>query len=104
MSQEQRVLQMLRRRPVLGVKNYEFTNAGILRYSARIGNLRKQYHITCERLYRKGKATGTFIYKLVEPEKPKKIGSPVDGMFYEDLNRNWLGEKLSTLRSKIAKK
>ena len=77
MSQEQRVLQMLRRRPKFGVKNYEFTDAGILRYSARIGELRKQYRISCERLYRNGRATQTFVYRLINQPDNK------DGMQYE---------------------
>lgn len=84
MSQEQRVLQMLQKRPKWGVKNYEFTDANILRYSARIGELRKTHHITCERLYKDGKATSVFVYRLVVPEQPNYDKSrQVDGMRYE---------------------
>lgn len=82
---------MLQRRPKFGVKNYEFTDAGILRYSARIGELRKTHHISCERMYKDGKATNTFIYRLVQPEA-------------DEDKPNWLAEKLSTLRTKISKK
>lgn len=77
MSQEQRVLEFLKRRKVIGVKNHEFPNIGILRYSARLSDLRKKgHHITCERLYKNGKATGTFIYRLTDLDGK-------DGMEYE---------------------
>lgn len=75
---------MLKRRTKFGVKNYEFTNAGILRYSARIGELRKQYRITCERLYKNGRATHTFIYRLINQPDGK------DGMQYE-IKKGWHG-------------
>lgn len=84
MSQEQRVLAMLKRKKRWGVKNYEFADAGILRYSARIGELRKTHRISCERLYRNGKATNTFIYRLIETPKPKQSNAiNVNGMKYE---------------------
>lgn len=84
MSQTDRILQMLRSRPVYGIKNYEFTDAHILKYSSRISELRKTYTISCERLYKKGKATSTFVYRLVQPPKPKQDKShKVDNMTYE---------------------
>lgn len=85
MSQTETVLRMLRKRPVHGVRNYEFADTGILRYSSRICELRRQgYHITSERLFYDGKATGTYVYKIVEPVKPKKDKTlNIDGMRFE---------------------
>lgn len=88
MSQTDRVLAMLRKRPASGVANYEFTDAGILRYSSRICELRKNgYHITSERLIYKGKTTNTYLYRIVEPEKPKQDKTlNIDGMRFEITN------------------
>lgn len=62
------------------VKNYEFTQMGILRYSSRISEIREQgITVNKERLYDKqGKATGVFVYWI--PRITSK-----DGMEYEEL-------------------
>ena len=53
-----------------GVENYKFPEAKILRYSARIGDLRKQgYDIFCERMtLPNGRSTGVFRYFLLDGE------------------------------------
>jgi hypothetical protein len=67
MSQEARLLKALRKAGKHGVENFKFPQMHILRYSARIGDLRSQgFNIYCERVYHHGKATGTFKYYLSE--------------------------------------
>lgn len=56
---------MLKKAGNHGVANYEFPKHRILRYSARIGELRKDYDIMCERVYHHGRATGIFKYILI---------------------------------------
>lgn len=69
-SQDTKILKMLRKRPVKGVANWEFPAARILRYSARIDELRKDgYNITATRVrLPNGRATNVFMYHLVETE------------------------------------
>jgi hypothetical protein len=69
MSQTQQVYKMLLRAGSRGVPNFDFPKHRILRYSARIGELRKDYDILCEREYHHGKATGVFRYILIKGDK-----------------------------------
>ncbi len=63
-TQETRVLKMLKANRQ-GVANYQFANAGILRYSARILRLRKDgYGILSQRQKVNGRATGVWLYFL----------------------------------------
>lgn len=73
-SQQTRILRMLRKAGSKGVPNYEFPKAHILRLSARLGELRKEgYNIICERDYLpNGRATNVFRYVLIEQEPKKK--------------------------------
>lgn len=66
MSQEQRIIKMLRKAGNRGIANYEFPKHRILRLSARLGELRKQgYNIYCERVFLpNGRATNVFKYYL----------------------------------------
>jgi len=73
MSQATQLLKMLRKAGKHGVENYKFPEAKILRYSGRIAELRAEgFNIYCERVFVKGRATGTFRYFLDEP-KPTKL-------------------------------
>lgn len=68
LSQNDRVLKMLREAGSKGVRNHQFPENRILRYSARINDLRKEgYNIYCERvLLPNGRSTGVFKYYLNE--------------------------------------
>lgn len=70
LSQEARILKMLRKAGKRGVENYQFPKHRILRLSARLGELRQQgYNIYCERQYLpNGRATSVWKYYLVEDE------------------------------------
>ena len=74
MSQTTALLKMLRKAGKHGVKNYEFPMRGILRYSARIGELRAEgFNIVAERQHLpNGRSTGVFTYVLIEEEKKKQ--------------------------------
>ena len=74
LSQEERLLKMLRAAGNKGVPNYEFPKNQILRYSARIGDLRNDGHnIYCEREYLpNGRASGVFRYYLNEETEKKR--------------------------------
>lgn len=76
MSQSSAMLKMLRKAGKHGVKNYEFPMRGILRYSARIGELRNEgFNIMCERIkLPNGRSTGVFRYILIEEKKKKWWG------------------------------
>lgn len=71
MSQTSKVLKMLRKAGSKGVPNYKFPAAKILRYSARIGELRSEgYNIYAERvLMRNGRASNVFKYILIEEDE-----------------------------------
>lgn len=71
MSQTSKVLKMLRKAGQRGVMNYEFPKKRILRYSARIGELRNDgYNIIAERVkLPNGRATNVFRYILIEEEE-----------------------------------
>lgn len=73
LSQEARILKLLRKAGNKGIANYEFPRQRILRYSARIGNLRNDGHnIYCEREYLpNGRATNIYRYYLYEDSKKK---------------------------------
>jgi hypothetical protein len=81
MSQEAKLLSMLRKAGKHGVPNYRFPEAKILRYSARIGDLRNEgYDIICERVkLPNGRSTGVFKYILVEPEEKKSLWQKLTG-------------------------
>ena len=68
MSQEERILKLLRKAGNKGVANYDFPRHRILRYSARIGDLRAEgFNIYCEReRLPNGRATNVFRYYLNE--------------------------------------
>lgn len=64
-NQETRIIRMLKANKTLGVPNYRFAEAGILRYSARILNLRRDgYGILAQRQKVDGRATGVWVYYL----------------------------------------
>ena len=66
MSQESKILKMLREN-TNGVENYQFPKHGILRYSARINELRNEgYNILSERIKLNGRCTGIWKYYLIE--------------------------------------
>lgn len=71
MSQTTAMLKMLRKAGKHGIKNYEFPMRGILRYSARLGELRAEgFNIVAERIkLPNGRSTGVFRYVLNEEKK-----------------------------------
>lgn len=71
-SQNARILKMLRKAGSKGVPNYKFPAHRILKYNARITDLRHEgYNITCERQYLpNGRATSVFNYMLIEERTP----------------------------------
>lgn len=70
MSQTSKVLKMLKKAGSRGVMNYEFPKKRILRYSARLGELRNEgYNIVAERVkLPNGRSTNVFRYILIEEE------------------------------------
>jgi hypothetical protein len=68
LSQCGRLLKELKKHKIWGITNHFIANRlHILRYSARIGDLRNEgYNIYAERQYFRGKATGTWKYYLIE--------------------------------------
>jgi len=72
MSQSTKLLTMLRKAGKHGIENYKFPQQGILRYSARIADLRAEgFNVYCERVVIDGRHTGTFKYFLIEETKKK---------------------------------
>lgn len=71
MSQTTKVLTMLKRAGQRGVMNYEFPRKRILRYSARLGDLRNEgYNIIAERVKLKNRrSTNVFRYILIKEEE-----------------------------------
>lgn len=69
-SQCSKMLKLLRKAGLKGVRNYQFVRHRILRYSARIGDLRNEgYDIKCERMYLpNGRATNVYRYVLIEED------------------------------------
>lgn len=68
LSQNERMVQMMRRAGKRGVKNYEFPEQRILNYKARISELRQEgYNILVERVkLPNGKSTNVWTYTLIE--------------------------------------
>lgn len=63
-SQATRILKELKKHPK-GIANYRFPQMGILRYSARIADLRAEgYNIIPERQVINGRLTGVWTYRL----------------------------------------
>lgn len=66
-TQATKILKALKRSPKSGIANYQFPRMGILRYSARIADLRKEgYNIIPERQVINGRSTGVWVYRLGE--------------------------------------
>jgi len=70
MSQTSKILKMLEKAGSRGVMNYQFPRNNILRYSARIGELRADgYNIIAERIKLKnGRSTNVYRYVLIKGE------------------------------------
>lgn len=71
LTQQEQVLQLLRKAGNKGVPNYALYQHRILRPSARIGELREEgFNIYCEREYlQNGRATNVYRYYLIEEKK-----------------------------------
>lgn len=70
-SQTGRLLHALKQNPD-GIENWKFPQMRILRYSARIAELRAEgYPVIAERVYARGRWTGTFKYRLAGLESKK---------------------------------
>lgn len=94
LTQETKVLKLLRRRPKTGVCNYEFPQHNILCYTKVISNLRKDgYNIITERVVKDGRFTGVYRYILIEHD-------PKDGMVFEDLPHNPIRSIINKVRGK----
>lgn len=71
LSQHGKILRLLHAN-TNGVENWRFARMGILNYTARLSELRKDGHnILTERVFANGRWTGTFKYYLIE-ERPRK--------------------------------
>lgn len=70
LSQADRMIKMLEKAGSKGVANYEFSNRRIIRYNARITDLRQSGHnIYAERQkLRNGRSTGVWRYYLLKDE------------------------------------
>ena len=70
MSQLNVMTKMLKKAGKRGVYNYQFAQIGILRYNARITDLRQDgLNILCERVkLPNGRSTGVFRYTLIGDE------------------------------------
>lgn len=69
LSQAEKIIRILKDAGNRGVPNYEFPKQAILRYSARIDELRKDgYNIYCERQVINGRSTGVWMYYLTESD------------------------------------
>lgn len=72
-SQCSRLLKVLKANKKHGVANYRFPQMGVLRYSARIADLRKEgFEIVAERVYAHGRWTGVWTYRLIEEDYQSK--------------------------------
>lgn len=69
-SQHSRIIKMLRKAPKRGVPNWRFPAAGILGYTARMSELRKDgYNILVERQkLPNGLMSNTYHYFLIEDD------------------------------------
>lgn len=73
-TQATKIYKIIKKNNRWGTPNYMLSRIS-LKYSSRISELRKDGHdIYCERVYRNGKATGTFLYFLrdAQPEVKKR--------------------------------
>ena len=71
-SQTSRILRELKTHPN-GIENWKMPRMGILSYTKRIQELRESGHeIVAERQYMRGRATGTWIYRLAGQESKRK--------------------------------
>lgn len=71
-SQHSRIIKMLKEAGKNGVENYRFARSGILCYSKRISELRREGHkIEGERQIINGRSTGVWKYYLVTDKKFK---------------------------------
>jgi len=70
MSQSAELLKMLKKAGKRGVPNYKFPQHHILRYSARIADLRALgFNIPePERQRHWGRLTGVYVYRLIEDD------------------------------------
>lgn len=65
-SQSSRIIKTLRKNNKFGTTNYDLSRIS-LKYSSRIAELRQEgFNIVAERVFRKGRWTGTWLYYLVE--------------------------------------
>lgn len=82
-TQQGKILNLLKQRGQKGVANYEFSRMHILRYSARMKELRQEGHnIVTERDHLpNGRATNVFRYILIEPEQVDRVRRPRRSMF-----------------------
>ena len=100
-NQASKVLRALKRNSKSGIPNYKFHDMHILCHTKVISNLRKEGHtILKERQYFSGKATGVYVYHLVDDavqkledyplqyEEPKKPKSLIQRVLHLDRNRN----------------
>lgn len=63
-NQANQILRLIRDSGDRGVENYKLSDIS-LKYSSRISELRKDgYDIRARRIWRDGKASGTFVYYL----------------------------------------
>ncbi len=71
LTQQARILRELKANPD-GVPNHKFPKMSILCYTKRIEELRKDGHpIIAERQFVRGRATGTWMYRLAGLESKK---------------------------------
>ena len=68
-SQGSKIIKLLKKYK-RGVPNYRLSQCA-LKYTSVISDLRKDGHdIRAERVYNHGKATGTWLYRLVDEDAP----------------------------------
>lgn len=66
-NQAKKILRLIRQSGEAGVPNYRLAQIS-LKYSSRISELRQDgWNIEARRVFRNGKATGTFVYYIPEP-------------------------------------
>lgn len=72
-SQSTKIIKTLRENNKFGTPNYKLSRIS-LKYSSRIAELRHDGHnIIAERVYSKGRWTGTWLYYLLEEENKPKL-------------------------------
>lgn len=74
-NQANQILRLIRDSGDRGVENYKLADIS-LKYSSRISELRKEgYDVRAKRIWRDGKASGTFVYYL-HVDEPKPAPEP----------------------------